>query len=75
VTDDELDLIETKDLLDALSRRNKAVLVVELREVGDEDDGACVWYRGGWVTALGLAVFAADQIQHDDTRDIDARDH
>jgi hypothetical protein len=53
VDHNELDLVETRDLLDALSRRNKAILVVEMREVGDESDGAAVWYRGGWIAAGG----------------------
>lgn len=62
MSEDELDLVETEALVDALHRRqgeNGAVLVALLqKENGDENTG--LYWRNGSLQALGLAVWAAD---------------
>lgn len=66
MTDDDLDLIETEALIDALGRRKRAVLVVTLGDVngkvGENSEGAVTYWRGGWMTAVGLARFAVHDI-------------
>lgn len=62
MTDDELSLVETTRLIDALGRRFSGVLVVTVKTLGKDGDGATTFWRGGWVTALGLAKFAEHDI-------------
>lgn len=64
MTDDDLDLIETERLVDALGRRFDTILFVTSRQQNTGGDGAAVWWRGGWVAALGLAQFAIHDITH-----------
>lgn len=51
-----LDLVETKDLVDALGRRFKHLLVVTC--LAREGDAMTTYFRGGFVGALGLAEYA-----------------
>lgn len=62
MNDDELSLIETTKLIDALGRRFDGVLVVTVKTLGNNGDGATTHWRGGWVQALGLARFAEHDI-------------
>lgn len=57
MSDDDLDLIETERLVDALGRRCKSLLFVEVRD-RNGTDGAAVWWRGGWMAALGACRYA-----------------
>lgn len=61
MTDEDLDLIETDRLVDALGRRCKHVLVVEcLNRNGEDVLRAC--HRGGWTGAVGLAAYASSYL-------------
>lgn len=74
MTDDDLDLIETERLVDALGRRHDTILFVTTRQQGSGGDGAATWWRGGWVAALGLAQFAIHEITHGESRYRDRAD-
>lgn len=74
MTDEDLDLIETERLVDALGRRFDTILFVTTRAQNSGGDGAAVWWRGGWVAALGLAHFAAHDITHSENDRIRSKD-
>lgn len=57
---DNLDLATTKDLVDALGRRCKHLLVVTCVE--RNGDGMTTYFRGGFVGALGLARYAENDL-------------
>lgn len=59
MSDDELDLIETEDLLDVLERRFKGgVVLVGLVDRGDGTTNTHCYYRVGLPIALGLIRYA-----------------
>lgn len=61
MTEDELDLIETSERIDALQRRlgpSGACLVATLQDRTNTDEAASIYYRGGWMNAIGLARYA-----------------
>ena len=62
MTNDELDLVDTNALVDALARRFNAVLFVaeESLKTSKTKTRPKVWYRNGWALALGLSVYATD---------------
>ena len=64
MSDDDLDLIETERLVDALGRRFESILFVSTRKQDGSGDCAATWWRGGWVAAVGLAQFAVHDITH-----------
>lgn len=56
MTDDDLDLVDTLELIAALQRRSDASLVIVQREVNGQDKEDRVFsYSGGLSCALGLA--------------------
>ena len=55
MTDEELDLVPTDDLMDALRRRTKAYAIGLLWEVDNHSDGDNFWWHGGVHLAAGLA--------------------
>lgn len=64
MTEDELDLVETDDLIMALQRRNRATLIVIVKD-DEKDDAFSVErcnYSGGHIYALGLAAFASNYL-------------
>lgn len=65
VTSDELDMVETIDLIDALGRRSKHLLVVQCLDRGG--DAMTTYYRNGWVGALGLAHYAIHDLNFNTT--------
>lgn len=70
MNNDELDLVETENLIDALYRRlgpYGSVLVVINKDFR-ETTAVTPYYRGGWIPALGLAGFAYDFILRSDYR-------
>lgn len=62
MTNDELDLVPTDDIVDALGRRGP-VLVVLLRSISDSKEQPFVHYRGGYITAKGLAHEAVEYMR------------
>ncbi len=65
MTDDELDLVESERLWDALGRRHDGILYVWNARQNTGGDGAMVGWRGGWIHALGMAQFAVAKLSHD----------
>lgn len=59
MSDDDLDLVETTVLVDALYRRlgpHGALVVISLHDRTADQEGTKVSYRGGWCTCLGMMV-------------------
>lgn len=59
MSDDELDLVETQVLVDALHRRlgpNGALVMIFLHDRTADQEGTNLSYRGGWCTCLGMMV-------------------
>jgi hypothetical protein len=73
VTDDDLDLIETERLVDALGRRCESLLFVEVRN-RNGTDGAAVWWRGGFMAALGACRYAEHFMLSEPKKDFDTND-
>jgi hypothetical protein len=61
-TDEELDLVETERLMDALYRRFDCVLIGTLAGRNDQAEERGVYWRGGFVTAMGLAEFTRQRL-------------
>lgn len=57
-TDDELDLVETEHLFDALSRRFDVVVLATTKNRGDETASDQVHWGGGLTNAPGLVRLA-----------------
>lgn len=69
MTNEQLDLIETRHLVDALGRRFKHVLVVTCVDRGGE--GMTTYFRGGFIAALGLCRYAEnDMLQNTTNRPV-----
>lgn len=61
--DDDLDLIETGVLFDALNRRfDRGVLLAALDDVSDGEEGFRFYYGGGRCTAIGMAQRVAHEL-------------
>lgn len=60
MTDEELDLVETDDLVNAIARRNHSIVVLALSDPDSSDpdkdttEETRSWYTGWRVTAVGL---------------------
>jgi hypothetical protein len=52
---DELDLVETEELVNALGRRFDAVLFAYCTDIKDGEEATQVYWRGGRILAIGLA--------------------
>lgn len=65
MTPDDLDLVETGLLVDALERRSKSLLLI--MEVPVKTNAAqhrnAFYFNGGWISALGLATHAVDRVK------------
>ena len=61
MTPESLDLVETEDLIDALRRRNAAVLVVTGKVLRGDETNMDVWYTDA-VSGVYLAVWAQDRL-------------
>lgn len=61
-----LEYADTEAMIDELSRRFKAMLIVTDQDVKNEPTFAhpTVAYYGGWASALGLACHAEDYIRY-----------
>lgn len=71
MTEDELDLVETKDLIEALRRRYTGVLVLTLAaEKNDpEHELKSIFYHGGLSACLGLMEYAKHRMLSDPEED------
>lgn len=58
MTDEELDLVTEDDMVAALGRRCRAVLVVTLRDSANDTEEPTISFYGGCSTALGLSMRA-----------------
>lgn len=66
MSDDDLDLVETDELIDALERRfSGGVLFAGTRELTEDDTATHVYFRGGVVVALGLLRYAEIKVAKD----------
>lgn len=77
MTEEELDLVETQDLINALYRRQGkegCVLVVLSRDINDNQTVASCHYRGPWPYAFGLAEFAKEDLKAGTARSPDNGD-
>lgn len=58
----DLELATIDDIANELNRRFRGVLLVVTGaadgEIGDEEEGTCLIWRGGAIQALGLAEYA-----------------
>jgi hypothetical protein len=70
MTPDELDLIETEELLRALARRFDAYLFVLMKQRSDSAEERGLYYAGGLITAVGMTEWAKNCLLTD--RDIAA---
>lgn len=72
----EIDLFTTDQLINALGRRFKHVLVATSGEYDDTPGkmGSRVHWRGGPIAALGLAEYAKDRILHEEEVPADTDD-
>ncbi len=57
MTDDDLDLVETSALIDALKRRYDVIVIGMVKDLDDEREAREVYYRGGFTSALGITSF------------------
>lgn len=73
MTEDELDLVETDDLIDALARRFAGLVLVTMKDLG-ETEGTCVYWRGGRIQAIGLLHEGIEQMNQEKSRHKDPRD-
>jgi hypothetical protein len=76
VSDDDLDMIETERLVDALQRRqgpDGGLMLIEENDHGGKSVCRC-WYRGGLIRAMGLneyaRVYLAAELRPEDIRPI-----
>lgn len=58
-----LDFVTTEELIAELRKRADHMLVVVCSDTKTGDgQGACVYYGGGWIGALGLAEFGRNEL-------------
>lgn len=58
MTNDDLDMIPTDDLMAALTRRFDAHLCVLVKDRGNSSEERGLYYSGGLITSIGMARWA-----------------
>lgn len=62
MTPDELDMVETEALMQALARRCDGLVCIVTTDRNQQRESSWVWYSGGWVKALGLVEFGKQEM-------------
>jgi hypothetical protein len=62
MTPDELDLVDTDDLLAAIHRRCEAFVYLGMHERNDEADERHIYFGGGVISALGLVAWGKHKL-------------
>jgi hypothetical protein len=57
VSEDELDLVETDRLIEAIKRRFDCIIIGTVENLGNAGEARGMAWRGGFTTALGLLSF------------------
>jgi hypothetical protein len=57
MTDDELDLVETDQLVEALHRRFDCVVLGTVTHLNTDQEERGIYWRGGFIAAVGLVWF------------------
>lgn len=63
VSDDDLDLVDTERLVEAMFRRGDATLIVQSRLKDRDNDETELWPSGPQIALIGLARYAQMEIE------------
>lgn len=59
---DDLDLVSTEDLMDAIERRVQSYVLVVDKKMDAKDSEQEIYYSGGYIAAIGLCEYAKSRL-------------